>query len=56
MRKKLPENEKKVTLSVTINPSIITKLDELQKNKSKYIEWLIYQDLRKNNLIDEIML
>lgn len=56
MRKKLTENEKKVTLSVTINPVLMVKLDELQKNKSKYIEWLIYQDLKKNNMVDEIML
>lgn len=50
------ENEKKVRTSISINPTLNKKVEELYKNKSKYIEWLIYKDLRKNKQIDEITL
>jgi hypothetical protein len=56
MRKKLKENEKKVKLTCTINPIIFNKVNELHSNVSKHIEWLIYQDLRKHNQIDETIL
>jgi hypothetical protein len=56
MRKKMREEEKKSKVSITINRDIINIVQELHTNKSKYIEWLIYQDLRKNNQIDDIML
>ena len=46
--KELPEEK--------YSTNFIVEFPELFNNKSKYIEWLIYQDLRKNNLIDEIIL
>jgi hypothetical protein len=56
MRKTLPESERRVKLTCTINPKLHKKLNELHPNVSKYVEWLIYQDLRKSNNIDEIPL
>ena len=56
MRKKLPETEKRITIAITINPLLDKKLTELYKNKSKQVEWLIYQHLLKNNQIEEIPL
>jgi hypothetical protein len=56
MRKKLTESEKRVTIAVTINPLLDKKLSELYKNKSKQIEWLVYQHLLKNNHIEEMPL
>ena len=49
MRHKLKEGEKKVRLTITINNELDATLAELFSNKSKYIEWLIYQDLLKTN-------
>ena len=48
MRKKLDKTEKRITIAITINPVLDKKLNELYKNKSKQVEWLIYQDLLKN--------
>ena len=56
MRKKLKENEKKVKLTASINPILFNKLNELYTNVSKHVEWLIYQDLKKNNNIEEMPL
>ena len=56
MRKKLNEEEKRVTIAITINPLLDKKLTELYKNKSKQVEWLIYQDLLKNKHITEMPL
>ena len=53
MRKKLNNEDKRPTISITINPILAIKIEELKPNKSKYIEWLIYQDLLKNKHIDE---
>lgn len=39
---------KKIT-TIGINKNLFKVLDENIVNKSKYIEWLIYQDLLKNN-------
>jgi len=39
----------KKKISVTINEKIDDILNEEFNNKSKYIEWLIYQDLLKNS-------
>ena len=52
MRQKLNDNEKKVSITVTINPILNSAIADL-KNKSKYIEQLIYKDLIRNNKIDE---
>jgi hypothetical protein len=56
MRKKLKETEKKGKLTASINKQVLEKLNILHGNVSKHVEWLIYQDLRKNNEIDEIPL
>ena len=53
MRKKINDGEKKVILAVTINPTLINIVNKHHNNKSKYIEWLIYQDLIKNNQIEK---
>ena len=55
MRKKLKQEDKKVALNLTINPILAKKINELHPNKSKYIEHIIYQDLRNNNQINEIL-
>jgi hypothetical protein len=56
MRKKLNESEKKSRMTVTINPIVAEKVNSTYNNVSKHVEWLLYQDLRKNNKIDEIPL
>jgi hypothetical protein len=56
MRKKLKEKEKKGKLTASINKDVLNKLNSLHSNVSKHVEWLIYQDLRKNNQIDEMPL
>ncbi len=55
-RSKLVQEEKKVNTTVTLNPAIYNKINELQNNKSKYIERLIYNDLVKNNHLDKDMI
>ena len=52
MRTKLKESDKKVTVTLTINPILMSIVNEQQPNKSKYIEWLIYQDLKNKKLIN----
>jgi|688.fasta_scaffold1030845_2 hypothetical protein len=56
MRKKLDETEKKSKLTCTINQKLLDEIKKNNHNVSKYIEWLIYLDLRKNNKIDEMPL
>jgi hypothetical protein len=56
MRKKLKESEKKGKLTASVNKEVLEKLNSLHSNVSKHVEWLIYQDLRKNNEINEIPL
>ena len=51
-KKPINPEERKIKFSVTINPLLFNKIDELYKNKSKYVESLIYADLIKNNIID----
>jgi hypothetical protein len=55
MRKKLDSQDKKIRVTITLNREI-DKLASEQPNKSKYIEQLIYADLRKNNKINETLL
>jgi flagellar biosynthesis/type III secretory pathway protein FliH len=55
-RKKLNENELKTKLSIRINPKIYKAIEESYPNKSKYFEWLAYQDLLINNKIDKNIL
>lgn len=44
-RKKITEENLKVRLSVTINHKLYNIVNETIINKSKYVEWLIEQDL-----------
>ena len=53
MRSRLNNEEKKVKVSVTINPDLVKIMTNNCKNKSKYIEKLIYRDLLLNKLINE---
>ncbi len=46
-RKKLPPNEKKVKLSISIDNAMNTKLIKLTNNKSKFIEKLLMVELAK---------
>jgi hypothetical protein len=39
----------KVRISLAVDKKLNDILDEEFTNKSKYIEWLIYQDLMKNS-------
>lgn len=55
-RKKLTIEQKKTKLSITINRFLVMKITESQPNMSKYIEFLVYNDLKKNNIIDKTML
>jgi len=52
MRKKIPEEEKKKSITVTINPylnDILNKhLEENDINKSKFIETLLEEKLKNN--------
>ena len=53
MRKKLNIEEKKRKISFTICPLLFDALDKNFKNKSKYIEKLIYLDLLRKKIIEE---
>lgn len=52
-KKPINPEERKIKFSVTINPLLFNKIDELYNNKSKYVESLIYDDLIKNKIIDK---
>jgi hypothetical protein len=51
-------NQSKVNMkknfTITIDPKLHNLVSEKITNKSKYIEWLIYQDLLKNIDLGEI--
>jgi len=44
----------KKSITVVIDKNIYDIIERLFGNKSKYINWLIYQDLLKNTNDDEI--
>lgn len=48
----------KVVLSVSIDKQLSELIKENMSNKSKYVEWLIHQDMKKNNVdgIEKIIL
>lgn len=53
------ENKTKVNRTVSINKDLDDLMNEIISNKSKYIEWLIYNDLKsnsKNNKIENIII
>jgi hypothetical protein len=43
------KKKSKVVISVSIDKQLSNLIKENMSNKSKYIEWLIYQDMRNNN-------
>ncbi|MCK9415215.1 hypothetical protein M0Q97_00990 [Candidatus Dojkabacteria bacterium] len=43
----------KIAISIAISKNINEYLTEKIENKSKYIEYIIYKDLLKNNIIIE---
>lgn len=50
MKKKLKEEDKKIRVTITLDRSINSLINE-EANKSKYIEKLILNDLIKRNKI-----
>lgn len=52
-RRTVLKEEKKVNFSISISPVIYNKLEEIMRNRSKYIERLILKDLIKNKHLDE---
>ena len=48
----------KVIIPISINKDLSNLVKENITNRSKYIEWLIYQDMRNNNVdgIEKIIL
>jgi hypothetical protein len=53
MRKKLDDVEKKIGITITINQDLNKIISNNYKNKSKYFERLVYNDLLKNKMIDK---
>jgi hypothetical protein len=45
--------KKKVNISISIDKKLNSYIDELISNKSKYLEYLIYEDLIKNEYIKQ---
>jgi len=43
----------KISISIAINVVLYEHLKENIDNRSKYIEYLIYQDLKSKNLIEK---
>lgn len=54
-KKTLEENEKKQRLNVAISPKLMNAIKDI-KNKSKYVEHLVYMDLVKNNVLENNMI
>ena len=54
--KKLSDELKKDRFSITMNNEVSKIAKTYQPNMSKYIERLVYNDLRKNNMIEKIEL
>ena len=48
------ENKTKVNRTISINKELDDMMNEIISNKSKYIEWLIYNDLKNNLKNDNI--
>lgn len=58
-RKIMESNKTKVKVSISIDRKLDEIINEEFTNKSKYIEWLIYQDLKKyskNEKINKIII
>lgn len=50
----MEKNKTKNRISISIDEKLDEIVNEEINNKSKYIEWLIYQDLLKNSKNDKI--
>jgi hypothetical protein len=46
----------KINRTVSIDRKLDNLMNETISNKSKYIEWLIYQDLKKDERVKKIIL
>lgn len=48
----------KVVIPISLNKELSNIVKENITNRSKYIEWLIYQDMKKNNVegVEKIIL
>ena len=46
----MKKTKDKINISVSIDKKLNKYMKEEFSNKSKYIEWLIYQDLKKNEV------
>ena len=48
----------KVVIPISLNKELSNLIKEEIINRSKYIEWLIYQDMKKNNVegVEKIIL
>ena len=44
------KKKSKVVVSVSIDKNLSNLLNESISNRSKYIEWLIYKDMKDNNV------
>ena len=53
MNNKIPEEDKKIKISISIDPNLNKKVDELLKNKfykkSRFIEYLIKKYIEEND-------
>ena len=47
----MKRNWTKDKISITIHHDILKYMEDNIENKSKYVEWLIYQDLKDKDLI-----
>lgn len=52
---KTKKEKTKVVLSISMDRNLYDVMNDKIINNSKYIEWLIYQDLSKNSNDDEII-
>jgi hypothetical protein len=52
-KKPIKPEDRKIKFSVTINPLLFSKIDDLGINKSKYVETLIKTDLIKRKIINK---
>lgn len=49
--------KEKAIVSISVDKKLDQYMNEMFENKSKYIEWLVYQDLLKSGIeLDKIIL
>jgi len=52
----MKRKKEKVVVSISIDKKLCSYMDDLFSNKSKYIEWLIYEDLSKIKNLEKIII